>query len=148
MKPLLIGEANPYQTDERLAIRYALHPDPPRASGGRLCFFVMGLDEQTYLSRYDRVNLCHPKWHLPTAREKAYRVLGERQSTDVIVLCGAKVAAAFDLPSAPFKVYRDPVDVWPVRVVLPHPSGLCRVWHTPGAVQEARRVLRVTGVLL
>lgn len=145
MKPLLIGEANPYQTDRRMADRYALHPDPPLASGGRLCHFVMGLDEETYLRAFDRMDLCFPKWVMKAARVKAAQLLVERGPEDVIVLCGAKVAAAFSLPSTPFVVYAG--DGLPTRVVIAHPSGLCRVWHEPDAVVRAREVLRRAGVL-
>jgi len=52
MKPLLVGESNPHQSHPRLAMRYALHPDPPRASGWRLCHVIMGLDEETYLRSF------------------------------------------------------------------------------------------------
>lgn len=163
MKPLLVGEANPYQRNPRMAMRYALHPDPPQASGGRLCHFVMGLDEETYLAAYDRTDLCFPKWSWPMARRRASELMAERGPADVIVVCGAKVAQAFGLPSWPFRVYQNeaqgmlgdplgehelgPPSNAPIRVVLPHPSGLCRVWHEPDAVLRARAVLRQVGVL-
>jgi len=135
-----------------MAMRYALHPDPPRASGGRLCFVVMGLDEQTYLRSFDRINLCHPRWSLPAARSHASDLVASRGVEDVLVLCGAKVAAAFGLPSTPFVIYggchgRSVHVAGPSRVVLPHPSGLNRAWHQPGAVQQARAVLREVGAL-
>jgi hypothetical protein len=157
VKPLLVGEANPWQTDQDLAMRYALHPDPPHASGGRLCYFVMGLDERTYLRRFDRTDLCHPKWSLPAARKKAAQLVAARTADDVIVLCGAKVATAFRVPYEPFTVTQGVIGQddymfrpWiggPRLVVLPHPSGLNRMWHEPGAVTRARAVLRDAGVL-
>jgi hypothetical protein len=152
LKPLLVGEANPYQRDHDTAMRYALHPDPPRASGGRLCFFVMGLDERTYLRAFDRIDLCHPKWSLPEARSRAIELAATRDNGDVIVVCGTKVAAAFGLPSTPFKVYKFEIAGISMRrptyVVLPHPSGLCSVWHEPHAVERARAALRQVGVLV
>lgn len=149
MKPLLVGESNPYQQDERMAMRYALHPDPPHASGGRLCFLVMGLDDATYLRSFDRVDLCHPKWSLPAARARAADLVAARSSSDVIVLCGSKVASAFGVPYSPFTVFgADHATLGgPRLVVLPHPSGLNRAWHEPGAFDRARDVLRRTGVL-
>ena len=87
MKPLLVGEANPYQSDRDSAMRYALHSDPPHASGGRLCFFVMGLDERTYLRSFDRIDLCYPKWSIREARVHAAQLIAERGIDDVIVLC-------------------------------------------------------------
>lgn len=151
MKPLLVGEANPYQEDNADdADRFAFYPEPPQASGGRLCFGIMQLDERTYLRSYDRTNLCHPKWSLPAARKRAAELMAERVPSDVIVLFGAKVAKAFGLPSTPFQVYvmnDDRTTRVPIRVVLPHPSGLCRVWHEPDAFDRARAVLRDTNVL-
>lgn len=145
MKPLLVGEANPWQSDERMAMRYALHPDPPHASGGRLCFYVMGIEESAYLASFDRIDLCHPKWSLPVARAKAAQlVAGRSEAHDVIVLCGSKVAAAFGLGEAQaFTIHR----IRPRLVLLPHPSGLNRLWHQPGAVARARATLAQAGVL-
>jgi hypothetical protein len=155
LKPLLVGESNPYQTNARMAMHFALHPDPPHASGGRLCFFVMGLDAETYLRSFDRVDLCHPKWSLPQAREHAQALVSARSEIDVIVMCGTKVANAFGVPFNPFTItqgvhvdgiYR-PCQFGPRVVVLPHPSGLNRMWHEPNAVERAREVLREAGVL-
>lgn len=148
MKPLLVGESNPHQTNAEDAMRFALYPEPPHASGGRLCRIVMGLDERTYLRSFDRVDLCHPKWSLPAARARAAELVGERASTDVIVLCGVKVAEAFGGGYEPFRVYRAAFGAGPELVVLPHPSGLNRLWHQPGAVARARAVLREAGVLM
>ena len=162
MKPLLVGEANPYQSNEDDAMYFALHPDPPRASGGRLCYFVMGLDERTYLRSYDRIDLCHPTFRLKNAKAKAEHLIRERTPEDVIVACGAKVAAAFGVPYWPFEIFNRLVERSPERspplfpthkvgapciVVIPHPSGLNRMWHEPNAVHRARAVLREAGVL-
>ncbi len=142
MKPLFVGS---FQTDARLALWSALHPDPPQSAGGRLCFVVMGLDRETYLRGFDRVDLCCPKWVLSIARRKAAQLLAEREPGDVLVLCGTKVATAFSLPLKPFTIYRG--DGLPVRVVLPHPSGTSAEWLRPGAAERAREVLREAGVL-
>lgn len=156
MKPLLVGEANPYQSNEADAMHFALYPEPPNASGGRLCRFVMGLDERTYLRAYDRIDLCHPHWSLPHAREHAARLLAARREGDVLVLCGAKVANAFCVAYAPFTMTAGVHNTFgtfaarqhgPTIVVLPHPSGLNRMWHVPGAVDRARAILREAGVL-
>lgn len=147
MKPLLVGESNPYQANEADAMRYALFPEPRHASGGRLCYVILGLDERTYLRSFDRVDLCHPKWSLPKARSKAAQLVAERTSGDVIVLCGAKVAEAFRLFYDPYRVVSDGGALQPTMVVLPHPSGLNRAWHIPGAVERARDVLRGVGLL-
>lgn len=148
-KPLLVGEANPYQSDYESAMYFALHPDPPRASGGRLCYVVMGLSERAYLRSFDRVDLCHPKWSIVAAREKAMLLMNERAPSDVIVLCGVKVAQAFGVAPEPFRCYAGVPGALhrPTLVTLPHPSGLNRVWHQPRAIDRAREVLRAAGVL-
>lgn len=146
MKPLLVGEANPYQDNEEAAMCFAFHPDPPYASGGRLCFQIMKLDERTYLRAFDRTDLCFPKWSLPKARDRARGILGERAETDVVVLCGRKVAEAFGVGGEePFTIVRRGYE--PALVILPHPSGLNRAWHQPNAMIRARQVLTDAGVL-
>jgi len=159
MKPLLVGEANPYQTDPRLAQRYALYPDPPNCAGWNLCHKVMQLDEHEYLRRFDRVNLCDGKWAVRDARRKADDVSKDAR---VFVLFGAKVASIFGwllgrddfkpftrhVESRPHATCRDCVgEVLRTYIVLPHPSGLSRAWNEPGAFERARAVLREAGVL-
>jgi hypothetical protein len=134
VKPLLVGENNPY----RGAPYYALWPDPQGCAGWRLCHLVMGLDHRTYLNVFDRVNLLQqPKWSAPAARTAAADLL-EGYGARTYVLLGAKVCAAFgvDYGGAPKRVEQISV------VVLPHPSGLCRFWGKPRAFARARDVLR------
>lgn len=149
MKPLIVGEANPYQSDRESAMHFAMHPDPPRASGGRLCYLIMGLDERTYLRSFDRTDLCHPKWSIVAARERAAQLVAERSEADVIVLCGAKVASAFGVPYRPFVVFGAHHETLggPQLAIIPHPSGLNRAWHGPNSIQQAREFLRRVGVL-
>lgn len=160
MKPLLVGEANPYGADPE----YALYPLPERASGDRLCRLVMGLRRVEYLQRFDRVNLCPQRWSAPQSRDNAIDILRSQRLR--IVLLGAKVCGAFGLAYEPFSAHASPlggtrilervppdenvkVDLGPTRVVviLPHPSGLCRAWNEPGAFEKARKTLVWAGVL-
>lgn len=67
MKPLLVGEANPYGGDPA----YALYPYPRGCSGHRLCEKVMGLTDREYLDCFERVNLCPTKWSMRQARARA-----------------------------------------------------------------------------
>lgn len=167
MRPLLVGEANPYQADPGLAQHYALYPDPPGCAGWRLCKLVMGLEPADYLKRFDRVNLCDGKWSTKEAKERAWALLGTRQelhtdrarcdvSYDMqrpLVLFGAKVARAFGQDFRPFtwqKVFDQKGLIFPTShpiVTLPHTSGLSRAWNEPGAFERARAVLREAGVL-
>lgn len=155
-KPLLVGEMNPYGADPD----YALYPLPEHASGGRLQR-ILGLTRDEYLDKFDRANLCEGKWSMPAARRRATELLNGEH--DVYILLGRKVADAFRHPGAsPFTTsfsYRslvvvgdaeallNPPLVQKVRVYLPHPSGLNRVWNDPHAADEARRLLRLLKVL-
>lgn len=153
MKPLLVGETNPYQADPRFAQLYALYPDPPGCAGWRLCKLIMQLEPDDYLARFDRVNLCDGKWGMREARGRAVEIRsGERRP---VVLLGAKVCSAFAELFEPFRAKRSVLrddnytTVLDDRtiVILPHPSGLSRAWNEPGAFERARAVLREAGVL-
>lgn len=159
MKPLLVGELNPYGDDDY----FALYPRPLYASGHRLCEMVMGLKEADYLERFDRINLCYRRFSIPVARQNAAGIFKARPG-GTIVLFGQKAATAFGLESNPFTHLRlrsvESADgrlvVAPAEagdasartvVQIPHPSGLNRVWNAPGAFGRAREVLKSAGVL-
>lgn len=139
-KPLLVGELNPYGADPD----FALYPLPARASGDRLCRLVMGLRRGQYLAAFDRVNLCTGKWSAPAARKRADELCADDER-QLFVLLGVKVSAAF-LPGKP-KAFTIEQRCAGTFVVLPHPSGLCRVWDEPGSVERARKLLTEAGVL-
>lgn len=98
----------------------------------------MQLDPDDYLERFDRTNLCAGAWRVREARACAVELL--LQNRKAIVLCGSKVAQAFGLQFAPFTRV-DHI------VILPHPSGLCRLWSQPNAYERARAILHDAGVL-
>ena len=131
MKPLLVGEANPYSQDPE----DALFPWPPGSAGGRLCR-LLGWGQGHYLRAFDRVNLytIPPRtWSAPAARQVAGWILAEREGD--VVLLGARVVRAF-LP--------DPIPLWTRCerfVALPHPSGRSREWHHREAVERLRALL-------
>lgn len=139
MKPLLVGESNPYQVHPHLSQRFALYPHPPRCAGWNLCHKIMQLDEREYLARFDRVNLCDGKWSMREAKERAASILDGPYRT--VIAFGAKVTAAFGFKFEPFKAWLGGI------IILPHPSGLSRAWNEPGAYERARSVLREAGVL-
>lgn len=163
-RPLLVGEANPYGSDER----YALYPDPPNSAGGRLCFKVLGLTVKDYIRGFDRVNLCVRKWSNEEARQRAREIVSARSSPSsrldgseddierraghmgfpvrgTIVLFGAKVARAFGATEfRPFEIGH--ASGFLTFVTLPHPSGRCLAWNEPGAYERARALLREAGV--
>lgn len=153
-RPLLVGEVNPYGSNPD----YALWPYPEQASGDRLCRMIMGLDPDSYLRRFDRINLCEGKWSVRAARSLAETILATRKNGPV-VLCGSRVCNAFRVtfsPSTVWAIIWDDVtrtfnldewlgSGWPL-VVLNHPSGLCRAWNEPGAVDAARAALIAAGI--
>jgi len=143
-RPLLVGEANPRGS----APEWALHPEPPSASGGRLAR-ILGLSPDEYLSTFRRVNLSARGWRLPEARAAAEAiVLGGDPGP--LVLLGAKVCSAFGIPFRPFTFGRTRLGPYArdrvARVVavgiLLHPSGLSRYWSDPDSKWNARRVIR------
>lgn len=133
---LIVGERNPYGEDPE----HALYPIPKHASGDRLCK-ILGLDADAYLARYDRVNLCVGPWSLPAAREVALHLRLRRDLRDHrLVLLGRKVQLAFRVEAALFELAQ--LGGRPV-LVLPHPSGLNRLWDVDrDARTKARRALK------
>jgi hypothetical protein len=125
VKPLLVGEANPYAGD-------ALAPWPRGAAGDRLRR-ILGLEDDAYLEAFARINLCLTTWDRRSARDRATRLQAEWPGP--IVLLGVKVSAAFDLAFEPF-ARRGRV------LILPHPSGRNRMWDAPGTRHRARRAIR------
>lgn len=139
----LIGENNPYSDDPY----FALYPRPVTASGYRLCAKILGMREATYLHVFERRNLLsQPRWSAPRAKAEATRILNQEDDLP-LVLCGAKVARAFGLPTDPFQVRTLSHGLHTgmrkrTVVVIPHPSGLSRAWNEPGAFERARAAIR------
>lgn len=127
MKPLLVGEVNPYGADPEMA----LYPLPEEASGGRLAR-ILGLSRGEYLRRFDRVNLCSGRWSEREARDAAYALMTSGRPK---ILLGTKVRKAFGYD--PFPLFTRSGDYY----FLPHPSGRCRIWNRPGAYEKARELL-------
>lgn len=136
---LLVGEANPWGADPE----FALYPAPDGTAGERLCRLIMGLPRAEYLRRFERANLCPTKWSAPVARASAAAISARLDGgdLDVAVLLGRKVAEAFGAQDfAPFTHVGK-------LVLLPHPSGLNRVWNMRGSFDKARATLVAGGAL-
>ncbi len=125
-KPILIGESNPYGGDPE----FALYPSPIGCAGHRLCCLILGMDHDDYLDAFERRNLCPGHWSIKHARQVAQSIW---ENDGRFILLGAKVCSAWQTPFEPFKVFDGGT-----CVVLPHPSGLCRLWSEPRAVAKAR----------
>jgi hypothetical protein len=128
-KPVLVGEMNPYGADPD----YALYPAPDGCSGHRLCCLILGMQRRHYLDSFDRVNLCDGKWSIKAARIKATELWASGRR---FILLGSKVCYAWGIPFTPF-IFSDNGNC----VVLPHPSGLCRLWNEVGVIAKAREVV-------
>ena len=131
--PIVVGELNPYGADPY----YALYDEPKGASGDRLRR-IFGLSRDTY-ARLDKRNICDGKWSIVAARLCADSIISERRP---LILLGSKVHSAFgyDDLDAPSIVAPDQ-SVHPARLIMPHPSGLCRRWREPGIVDYIRDLL-------
>lgn len=145
MKPLIVGEQNPYGPDPE----FALYPSPPGCAGWRLCHKVLGLDPDDYCERFDRCNLLEgEKWSTKRAQEAAAKMLVR----DNFILLGSKVAAAFGWSGnkPPTRVGFDfkagpdapAVPLGPRYFLIPHPSGRCRAWGDPTMVPRVRELLK------
>lgn len=135
MKPIIVGETNPFGGDEF----FALYPEPDGCTGDRLCRMVMGLRRATYMEAFERANLLRgPRWSAPRARERATALCEPKRA--VYVLLGRKVSDAFCLYQVdiPTRIARQGVNA----IVLPHPSGRNRMWNDTAMVERCRALLR------
>ena len=156
MKPIIVGESNPFGGDEH----FALYPEPAGCSGDRLCGFVMGLRRITYMLEFERANLVRGRWSMRAARARAQELtklsdedraklerfeIG-RQIEDLVelrtfILLGRRVAEAFGWKEAPQIGIAQRYHFF---VFLPHPSGRNRIWNDPDSVRGCRAVLMST----
>jgi uracil-DNA glycosylase len=135
VRPLLVGESNPYGASPE----FALYPLPEHASGARLAR-ILGLSRTQYLRAFDRVNLLQcSKWSARLAREAASLLDATRPSEQVFVLLGARVCSAFGGTGESLCEVR--TGCGRTAVLLPHPSGRNRVWNEPGTVERARALV-------
>lgn len=131
MKVLLVGESNPYGADPY----FALYPAPTGSAGHRLCDRVLAMYRKAYLDTFDRANLVEGPWSIVRARKAAE---GLQKTRDKFVLCGSKVSSAFGLEFSPFSIVCKEGKTF---AIIPHPSGLCRLWRVEGAFADARHVI-------
>lgn len=140
MKPLLVGEQNPYGSHPD----YAMYPEPEGCAGHRMCHRVIGLGADDYMERWARINLCPRAWSARVAKANAATILEVWHAP--IVMLGSKVSRAFGFGFVPFSHEALP-NAGAFRVTLPHPSGLCRIWNEPLAFERAREQLRAVGAI-
>lgn len=139
MRPLLVGESNPYGDDSA----FALYPMPRGCAGWNLCHRILRMDSMQYIQAFGRVNLLkRGEWSARDARQAAIDLLCARDVVEPLILLGARVAKAFRLPYAPFTFNESTL-----IAILPHPSGRSRAWNDPQASQRAREAVdRARGI--
>jgi hypothetical protein len=126
---LLVSEANLNRNgDDRPAL------DPDTTYGERL-MEILGLEEEDYLTRFERRQLCEYRWQPIKARKMATVILLSAPMSQPIALFGSKITHAFGINYIPFSFkgrYR----------ILP---GLGRLsggtWENQENVEQARRML-------
>lgn len=136
MKPLLVGECNPYGMDPR----FALYPGPVNSAGWRLCYRILGLSERQYLKTFLRYNLSDDPFSVVQARESVKKIIATQDGP--VILLGAKVCLAFNAPYDPFTVQTSLLGPERALYILPHPSGRSRAWNDPSAITKARELLK------
>lgn len=144
---VLVGEHNPLSSNPE----HALYPYPVGCAGWRLW-------QLSELSRHDYMHLARvnvmphdvPRWRKKLARELAHDIDQQYPEPDcALVLCGARVAEAFDLEPAtverPAELYdadgQAALGAWRF-LVIPHPSGRNLLWNNQWVVQSVRAALR------
>jgi hypothetical protein len=128
-KPLLIAESNPFGGD----YKFALYPVPEGCSGWRLCALILGMWRKDYLAAFDRCNLVEGPWSMAAAKKRSKEIW---EAPGRFVLFGRKVCDAFETPFIPFEI-----SCGGTILVLPHPSGLNRIWRKPDSIQQARQAV-------
>lgn len=130
MRPILIGMSNPYGSEPA----HALFPVPASSAGGRLWAMLHDvrpeLSRHSYISRFDRRNLCNGPWVSAAGHRNAGAMLPFPPGSQVVLL-GDAVRRAFGL--RPLLLH--PCPDFPQADVtvrqLPHPSGRNLFYNDP-----------------
>lgn len=136
MKILLVGELNTRGNAGALEVL------GNGGSGDRLCK-ILGMTPEEYEETFDRVNLCYGEWSSRSARIMA-DMLTKMTRYPYMILLGRKVAVAFKDGERPLFGTGWIKDIPKIRLylILPHPSGRCRVWNDANNILLARRLVR------
>ncbi len=144
-RPLFVGECPGGMADDS-AKRYSPLFPYPHGSAGYHLYELTGLRNRAlYLNHSDRVNLIPVPmacWPVRDARRAAQNLEhGGLLRDRLVILCGARVQAAFGLKDqlAPFMVSRGQAGD---MAIMPHPSGRCRLWGNPAIVAACREFMR------
>lgn len=135
-KPMIVAMNNPQGS-------HPLWPDPPMCAGWRLwkmLEFYTGASKEEYLRTFERRNLSSSrKWDPAEARRNA-PIIRSQFSDRKVVICGVDTLRALELFNVPkFYSWRKMDDFQ--YVLIPHPSGLNRIYNDPAYVLMTSLVL-------
>lgn len=140
-RTLIVGEDNPYGA----APEHALYPAPERSAGARLGV-ILGLERGEQVATW-RANLCQGRWRQRRASARAAELLQGPWRT--FLLLGAQVRLSFERAVVEPRITfagDDHVQVSSIGgrrfILIPHPSGRCRLWNIPGMEERARRAFQ------
>lgn len=141
MKSVFVGQQPNSHADEGTAL-----PVRPGTSGSRL-MSMMGLDYTTFKNTFLRVNVSaiydpdgfSPSYHQPHAQNLLPLLEGRH-----VVLLGPAVAEAFKWKRSEYEYCRfyDHPHAHLLWAVIPHPSGLNRLYNDPEVVRQVTELLQ------
>lgn len=137
VRGVVVGEVPGAHTHEDLP----MFPSPVTSSAGRL-MEMSKLTPAQYLGCLYRRNVCYRRWSEGEASNTARLIVSSLfDHKDLfVVMCGHKVAAAFGVPCSYWMLGR--LESRNCYTVIPHPSGLNRVYNDPGARERTRLWMR------
>lgn len=126
-RPILIGMNNPHSEDPR----HALAPYPSGVAGHRLWRMLSdrcGASRLSYMRAFERINLLNSRtWSPLRARAQNENLWSSLRGRRRVVVLGNAVKDVLWLSRVPYLRWTVTDDVrW---CLLPHPSGLCRLYN-------------------
>ena len=137
VRGLLVGECPGENTDEDMP----LFPLRPTSAAGRL-MDMSGLEPGEYLGCLYRRNVCYRRWTNAEARQTARYIMSSLfdHKNLFVVLCGQRVAEAFEVRTDFWRLGK--LESRNCYTVIPHPSGLNRIYNDPSAREQTRLWVR------
>lgn len=131
MRTILLGMCNPNADGDPLSIH---------DGAGKRLFEMSGMPEEVYLKRFIRLNLVDSvQWDSEKAKAGAGRFLRSLERGRIVVVLGKQVALALGVGLTNFF---DDMEVKTRRFILiPHPSGRCRLYNDKKTVAKVRKLL-------
>lgn len=131
-KPLLLGMNNPQGNE-------AFWPYPKGCTGWRIWKMLesqTGISDREFIRSFDRMNMLNlPEWSMTLARQNRELIMPKLMGREVVVV-GYDTFRAMEFPPPPRPFLWGKVSG--IRYCLmPHPSGLNRMYNDPATVMTA-----------